>query len=548
LPERLSKIMSMTTHVTNIAARFAEVAVRHPDKDAVISGEAVVSFRVLHALTDHYAHALAGLGVRRGMRVALMVTVGVDLFAITFALFKIGAVPVFVDPGMGIPNLKTCLDEAQPEAFIGVPKAHLARMIFKWAPTAKLSVTVGRKLFWGGHELLKAPSLDTPFPTADTTADEVAAILFTSGSTGVPKGALHTHGSFEMQTTLIRDLFHQGPEDRFLHTFPLFTLFSVALGTTVIIPKMDFTRPGKVHPPMILGPIQKLGATWMFGSPALLDRVSRYGALHNEKLKTLKGVISVGAPVPPAVIERFSQMLNPDAQIHTPYGATEALPLTTIASHEILGETAARWAEGAGTCVGRPVPGVELRIIRISDEPIATWSDELVLPMGSAGEIAVKGPVVSTAYHNRPESNAIAKIQDPTDGGTWHRMGDLGYQDADGRVWFLGRKTHRVGTESGDLFTISNEAIFNQHPKVFRTALVGVGPRGKQKPVLCVELNPGEKATPALEQELRHLGTTFLYARQIQTFLFHPGFPVDIRHNSKIFREKLAAWAEEQLA
>lgn len=539
--------MTTTLETVNIAARFADVAQRHPDKRAVVDGAASMSFRELHALTDRYAHALAGAGITRGMRVCLMVTVGFDLFAVTFALFKIGAVPVFVDPGMGVKNLGTCLEEAQPEAFVGVPKAHVARMLFGWAKSAHLSVTVGKKLFWGGHELGKLPTSSEPFETAPTSAEEIAAVLFTSGSTGVPKGALHTHGSFDTQTSLIRDLFHQGPDDVFVHTFPLFALFSVALGTTIVVPKMDFTRPGKVHPPHVLGPVQNLSATWMFGSPALLDRVSRYGALHNVKLPTLKGVISVGAPVPPAVIQRFSQMLNPTAQIHTPYGATEALPLTAIASHEIMGETAARWAKGAGTCVGQPVPGVELRIIRISDEAIATWSDDLVLPQGAAGEIAVKGPMVSKAYLNRPESNAIAKIQDPTDGGTWHRMGDLGYQDADGRVWFLGRKAHRVTTEAGNLFTITNEAIFNQHPKVFRTALVGVGPKGRQTPVLCVELNPGEKGSPELVEELRKLGTTFLYSREIKTFLFHKGFPVDIRHNSKIFREKLAAWAEEEL-
>jgi acyl-CoA synthetase (AMP-forming)/AMP-acid ligase II len=506
-----------------------------------------VTFRALAALTDRYAHGLAEAGITRGMRVALMVTVGVDLFAVTFALFKIGAVPVLVDPGMGIPNLKTCLDEAQVEAFVGVPKAHVARMLFKWAPEAKIAVTVGKKLFWGGHELARLSRSDAPFPTADTAPEDLAAILFTSGSTGVPKGAKHTHGSFETQTTLIRDMFAQGPEDVFVHTFPLFALFSVALGTTVVVPDMDFTRPGSVNPPHILGPVKAHGATWMFGSPALLDRVSRFGAAKGEKLPSLKGVISVGAPVPPVVIERFSTMLNPSAQIHTPYGATEALPLTAIASHEILGETAARWAQGAGTCVGKPVAAVELNIIRITDAAIPEWSDDLVVPTGVAGEIAVKGPAVSTAYHNRPESNALAKIHDARDGGTWHRMGDLGYLDADGRVWFLGRKGHRVKTADGDLYTITNEAIFNQHPKVFRTALVGVGEPGAQRPVLCVELVPGEVASDALVSELKALGAGFVHTSRIQTFLFHKGFPVDIRHNSKIFREKLAVWAEAKL-
>lgn len=542
--------MTTTQATCNIAARFAEIAGQHPDKRAVLApGNRVTTFGELLARTDRYAHALSEAGIRRGTRVALMVTVGVDLFAVTFALFKIGAVPVLVDPGMGIKNLKTCLDEAQPEAFIGIPKAHVARLLLGWAKGASLSITVGRKLFWGGHQLDKLPTSDAPFPTAETAAADLAAILFTSGSTGVPKGAMHTHGSFETQTTLIRDHFNQGPDDVFLHTFPLFALFSVAIGTTVIVPDMDFTRPGSVNPPNVLGPVQELGATWMFGSPALLDRVSRYGNTHNTQLPSLKGVISVGAPVPPAVIGRFSRMLSPTAQIHTPYGATEALPLTLIASHEILGETAERWAHGAGTCVGRPVAGVDLRIIRITDEAIANWSDDLTVPTGVAGEIAVRGAVVSQSYYNRPASNELGKIQDP-DGGTWHRMGDLGYLDAEGRVWFVGRKAHRVVTaEHGTLFTITCEAIFNQHPMVYRTALVGVGPEGAQKPVLCVEVEKGSQvAWPQLQRELRELGQRYVHTQSIETFLLHPAFPVDIRHNSKIFREKLAVWAKEQLS
>ncbi|MOA29038.1 putative sulfoacetate--CoA ligase [compost metagenome] len=173
----------------------------------------------------------------------------------------------------------------------------------------------------------------------------------------------------------------------------------------------------------------------------------------------------------------------------------------------------------------------------------------MVVPTGVAGEIVVKGPVVSTRYYNRADSNALGKIHDPRDGGTWHRMGDLGYLDTEGRLWFVGRKAHRVVTaEHGTLFTITCEAIFNQHPMVYRTALVGVGPAGAQKPVICVELEKGTQAHwPQLQRELQELGARYVHTQAISTFLLHPAFPVDIRHNSKIFREKLAVWAEDQL-
>jgi acyl-CoA synthetase (AMP-forming)/AMP-acid ligase II len=244
------------------------------------------------------------------------------------------------------------------------------------------------------------------------------------------------------------------------------------------------------------------------------------------------------------------RLLEPNVQVYTPYGATEALPMCLIGSQEILGETAARWAQGAGTCVGKPVPGMTVEIIRISDEPISEWSDDLKVADGVAGEIVVRGPVVTQAYFNRPESDAVHKIRDPRDGVNWHRVGDLGYRDTEGRIWFVGRKSHRVVTPNGTLFTITCEAIFNQHPRVYRSALVGVGPKGQQRPVICVEMEPG--VIPRMDfnvfkAQLRELATAHIHTRDIETFLIHPGFPVDIRHNAKIFREKLAVWAEEQL-
>ncbi|HSH93287.1 MAG TPA: peptide synthase, partial [Roseimicrobium sp.] len=238
----------------------------------------------------------------------------------------------------------------------------------------------------------------------------------------------------------------------------------------------------------------------------------------------------------------------PDTQIFTPYGATEALPVASIGSHEILNETSPRTREGGGVCVGRPVEGIELKVIRITDEPIERWSDDLVLPVGEIGEIAVKGENVTREYFNRPESTRLAKISDPANGGFYHRMGDVGYRDATGRIWFCGRKSHRVITDAGTLFTIPCEAIFNTHPEVFRSALVGVSRHGRTEPVICIELDPETHRQPeaAIRAELLKLGAANPPTRDIKTVLFHPAFPVDIRHNAKIFREKLAVWAAQQ--
>ncbi|UFS70035.1 AMP-binding protein [Geomonas sp. RF6] len=544
--------MTGTSRV-NIAAHLPEMARLQPETPAIIflKENRTLSFRELDRLSDRIAHALVGHGIGRGVRTVLMVTPGPDLFALTFALFKAGAVPVLIDPGIGVKHLKTCIAEAQPAAFIGIPKAHAARALFGWGKESLQSfVTVGRRIFWKGETLaeLIEGTPDAPFELAPTQHDESAAILFTSGSTGCPKGAVYSHGNFAAQVEALRDIYDIKPGEIDLPTFPLFALFAPALGMTAVIPEMDFTRPGSVHPPNIIGAIQKHGVTTMFGSPALINRVGRYGAEHGIKLPTLRRVICAGAPVPAPVLERFRSLLPEEGEIFTPYGATEALPVCSIGSREILGSTRAITEAGGGVCVGKAVPGVRLEVIEISDEPINVWDDSLKVPVGQIGEIVVQGAQVTRNYFNRPDSNLASKIVDLEGGGFLHRMGDLGGRDEDGRVWFCGRKSHRVETRAGTLFTIPCEAVFNTHPMVFRTALVGIGPKGEQRPVLCVELEKGVQAErKVLEQELLAIAKEHIHTHAIETILFHPAFPVDIRHNAKIFREKLAVWAARRV-
>jgi acyl-CoA synthetase (AMP-forming)/AMP-acid ligase II len=409
-------------------------------------------------------------------------------------------------------------------------------------------VTVGRRYLWGGHRLQDlARGLSEPYEPAPTHADETAAILFTSGSTGPPKGVVYTHGIFDAQVRYLQSHFGYGPDEVDLATFPLFALFDAALGMTAVIPDMDATRPGSVDPVKIIDAIHGQGCTHMFGSPALLDRVGRYGEAHRVKLPSLKRVVTAGAPVQPALLERFSDLLSDDAEVFTPYGATEALPVASVGSKQILGETRHATARGAGTCVGQPLEGVEVRIIEISDAAIAEWKDVRELPIGKIGEIAVKGPIVTREYFRQPKATALSKIRDGDD--IWHRMGDVGYLDDRGRLWFCGRKAHRVVTEQGTLFTVCCEVVFNQHPRVRRTALVGVGEPGRQQPVLCVELGDAD-AGPGRDQlrrELLALGATNELTKGIKTVLYHPAFPVDVRHNAKILREQLAVWAAERL-
>lgn len=544
-----------TAHLVNIAVHLPEMARRQPDTAAIIfpKGGRTLSFKELDELSDRIAHGLVALGIRRGMRTVLMVTPGPDFFTLTFALFKVGAVPVLIDPGLGVKNLKSCLTEAEPLAFIGIAKAHVARLLFGWGKESlRILVTVGSRLGWGGTtlaSLLTDTGGTPPFPLAPTEADETAAILFTSGSTGPPKGAVYSHGNFEAQVEALRGVYAIEPGEIDLPTFPLFALFAPALGMTAVIPEMDFTRPGSVDPRTIVDTIARYRVTTMFGSPALINRVGRYGEKEGSRLSTLRRAISAGAPVPAPVLERFTSLLNPGVEVFTPYGATEALPVCSIGSSEILGQTRRVTEAGGGVCIGRPVEGIRLELIRISNGPIPTWHDGLRVPDGETGEIVVQGAQVTGGYFNRPDADLLSKIADPSSGGFFHRMGDLGRKDEAGRIWFCGRKSHRVETASSPLFTIPCEAVFNTHPKVFRTALVGVGTPGEQRPVLCVELEQGvNESHDQLRRELLSLARDHSHTRAIETILFHPAFPVDIRHNAKIFREKLAVWATRRLA
>lgn len=538
------------TDVVNISRPLTEMARLQPDAPAIIfpREKRSLTFQELDRDSDRLAVGLGRIGIGRGTRVALLVPPSPELFALTFALFKAGAVPVFIDPGIGARNMKGCLAEAEPEAFIGIPRAHVARRLLGWGRASiRSTVVVGGGSFWGGVPLdrLGSPAQPAPFVAADTRRDDVAAILFTSGSTGPPKGAVYTHGTFAAQIEALREMYGFLPGEVDLPTFPLFALFAPALGMTALIPEMDFTRPGSVDPRKILGPADEYAATTMFGSPALLNRIGRFGESHGGRFPHVKRVISAGAPVPAAVLKRFAALLPDDAEIFTPYGATEALPVSSIGSREVLAETGEMTGKGYGVCVGRPVAGISVAIIPVSDAPIAAWNDALALPPLEVGEITVRGPQVSRAYLNRPDATRLAKIPD-SDGGVWHRMGDVGYRDSSGRIWFCGRKSHRVTTDRETLFTIPVEGVFNTHPAVFRTALVGVGRPGSQQPVLCVELDKkaGKPEHKQIRAELLELGSRYPHTRNICTILFHPAFPVDIRHNAKIFREKLAVWAE----
>ena len=536
--------------VKNIADTLAEVARQYGEKTGLIEAKTGhrVSFAELNRRADAYAAYLASAGVSSGDRVMLMVKPSADFIALTFALFKLGATIILIDPGMGYRNLLRCIQRVAPRVLLGIAKAHLFSRLFPGPfRTVSKRFSCGFSFGLGGPDIRKVAPPVASFPVYQPEATDLAAIIFTTGSTGPPKGVQYEHSIFAAQLRLIRDYYQIDQSHTDQPAFPLFALFAAALGACAVIPDMDPTKPAKVDPKRFIASLNRYGVTYSFGSPALWNVVSRYCLDQGIVLKTIKKILIAGAPVAGELLERVRAILPPDAVIHTPYGATESLPIVSITASEILGETWPQSRIGKGICVGRPLPGIDISIIAISDGPLAFIDQCQLMAQGEVGEIIVRGDVVTRAYVNNPEETALAKIGE---GSTfWHRMGDIGYLDEQDRLWFCGRKAHRVVTDRGTLFTIPCEAIINEHQDVFRSALVGVAQQnGGIRPVLIVEARQDFTGDcDQLLREVAELAAASELTRQIDTFLIHPGFPVDIRHNAKIFREKLAVWAKERV-
>jgi acyl-CoA synthetase (AMP-forming)/AMP-acid ligase II len=510
------------------------------------------SYRELNELSDCYARGLHEYGIGPGTRTALMLTPGLNFFAMFFALFKAGAVPVLIDPGIGMKPLKQCLAEAEPKAFIGVTKAHFARRILGWAKeSCELLVTAGPTLGLGGinlNKLKEMGDLASGEIMHSVKPDDMAAILFTSGSTGVPKGVVYRHRHFNAQVKMLKNAFNIEPGEVSLPTFPPFALFDPALGMTTIVPDMDPTRPAEADPEKLIRAIDQFKVTNIFGSPALLNTLSNYCVEHQIRLESVTRVISAGAAIPVSTVRRMRDSLYRDAEIHTGYGATECLPVSSISASQIDDRMVDQIESGAGVCVGRPIEANEVRIIKISDMAFSDISETTGMPLGMPGEIIVTGPTCTDSYWKRDADTVMSKFTDEQ-GRTWHRMGDVGIMDGLGQLWYCGRVSQRVETGQETLFADQCEAVFNQHPDLVRSAVVGAGTKGRQTPVLCIEvkgkLSPVD--TERVHFDLLQLAQAHSITRSIRTVLFHPGFPVDIRHNSKIGREELAEWAAKKM-
>lgn len=531
----------MTNPITNLLRQNIE---KFPDKPLFIFPKnktrwKTITYKQFSLRLNLYSNGIASQKFSYGTRIVVMLPPSVDMFALVFALLENGMVPVFIDPAIGLTKVARCIEEAKPEVYIGSRITNFIRYILGW----------GKNNF---HHIFSLEELILPvdrfssFPMPEQNQQDEAAIVFTSGSTGLPKGAVYSIKNFFAQVNILKNALKLTGSEIDLPAFTLFAMIDCILGVTSVIPDMRFPSPAQVNPSQMINAIKTHQVNTLFVSPAALKKLCSFGEKNSFYLPSLYKVITAGAPAPAEIQESFLHFLPPEAELINVYGATEALPISTIKSQDILQKTQFASAEGAGICVGYPVDGININIIPISNSPVNPENFK-ILPANEAGEIIVSGMAVTKKYAGNEQATLNAKIF-LDNNYFFHRTGDLGYLDNQKRLWYCGRKSQLVTINAHIFFTEKVEGIFNAHPAVHRSALVGAKKGDITEAILWIEIKKNKKINKQqLIKELNELAIKYLQPNPIKQIMFHTHFPTDVRHNSKIIREKLAALAEKNL-
>ncbi|MBC61132.1 MAG: peptide synthase [Zetaproteobacteria bacterium] len=543
----------------NISTLISQHRKKYPYQQAVVkplakdkfglSSYTHLTYLQLEEKSSNLAKSLSLYNVSKGDIVLLFIRPSLEFSIITFALFKLGAIPLFIDPGMGLKNLKKSISEAAPKFLIGEPKIHYLRPLSPGTfRSIKYFFSTQSSFLPRTQNINKLITSNTPntkcLSSNLVSENDTAAIIYTSGATGRPKGVIYTHKTFLSQLDLLKKNFQYTTQDKDLPGFPLFSLMTVALGVTSFIPPIDPTKPSQANPKKIVETINHFGISTASGSPAIWVHVADYCKKNNITLPSLRAIIMFGAPVRQELHELFEETLSAGTT-YTPYGATECLPVSNISGKDLnYLKKQNKLDIGKGTCIGRAFENTKIKIIRESNDEIQKITNCIELEPYQIGEIIVKGYQASLKYHLLPLETKKSKISD-SDGGIWHRMGDLGYFDEDNKLWFCGRKSHLVEIDNKKHYSINCEDVFNQHPDVQRSALIQSS-LSKTRIVSIVIERKDRKTKLSQEQhnffkqDLLNLAKKHKHTKDISTFFLCKSFPVDSRHNIKIDRLKLA--------
>ncbi len=501
-----------------------------------------ITFADLGADVKRVAAGLVEAGVTKGDRVALLVPPGVDLAVCLYACWRTGAVVVLVDAGLGARGISRALKSAAPKYVIGIPRALVAARALRWPGERVAALPMDRRtaralgVFTTLDDVRRAGSM-AALPLEPDDMDD-AAVVFTSGATGPAKGVLYRHHQLQAQRDVLARLYDISDADRLVAAFAPFALYGPAIGVPSVVPAMNITAPGTLEAVALADAAAAIDATLVFASPAALANVvATSGALtppQRAALARIRLLLSAGAPVSRSVLSAANELM-PNAEPHTPYGMTEVLPVTDVTLGEI--EDA---GDGNGVCVGRPVFGVAVAVSPL--DAVGRATGELTTVAGVTGEVCIQAAHMKESY-----DNLWVTQHRTTQPPGWHRSGDVGHFDAEGRLWIEGRLIHVVSTDIGPVTPVGIERAVESLPSVCQAAVVGVGPPGTQRVVLAVVPNDGcgrlHLAPETLATQVRAVTHV-----DVAAVLTVPALPVDKRHNSKVDRTRVATSAGTVLA
>jgi len=536
----------------NVISLIEKEAEKTPHKKAVIfpKGDQFTSYSYQELIEncDKLSFFFSKLGIQKEARVLFFVKPSLNFSVITFSLFKLGAIPVFIDPGMGLSNLLSCVRKTKPEFLVTERKGIVLRTVFRktFSSIKKTISTKNFPFFFSVEKILRTTSYPREIVFPKLSCEDPASIIFTSGGTGSPKGVLYTHGMFLEQVELLRREFSYTENDLDLPGFPLFSMMTIAMGVTSVIPELDPTKPALCCPEKIVKNIEDHKVTTMAGSPAIWERVGLYCKENMITLPTVRALVMFGAPISKRLHDLFRPILT-NGTSYTPYGATECLPIASISARELEETKLPANFSYKAICVGKVISPTELKIVEESEGKNESVENLKILSPFEIGEILVKGKQVSPFYLGEKEATAKSKVKDGDH--FWHKMGDLGFLDLEGRLWFFGRKAHkvRISNPPKNYYSIPTELVFNDHKAIKKTALIYLKQESSVTPALVIERF--DRKTKLSGQELDEFKKELLdralshgNTKEIKCFFLHKKLPVDRRHNIKIDRQFLSSY------